>query len=164
MLVAVGLDTADGMQVFTDSHLERSSAGTVQDAHPLCTELDSIVDKVGNSLQSLVGPHSPHVDVGFEIQLPRTYFVGSTASQGFGLGCFLLAHGAFHLVGLDARLDVTESHQGVFLVDADECSHCRRSLEHHVVAGLQGAVLGHSLGGGLLGLFAAGCGFGRQFL
>ena len=88
MLVAIALDTAHTVQVLTDGHFQRAGTRAMQDAHALGIELDGIIDEIGNGLQGLVGTHAAHVDIGFEIQLARTYLVGRAAAQRFGLGQF----------------------------------------------------------------------------
>ena len=93
-----------------------------------------------------------------------TDFIGRGPAQGFGLRGFLLAHGAFHLVGLDACFYVSERDKGIFLINADERAHRCRALDDHIVTSLQRTVFSHRFGCGLLGLLAARLIFRLQFL
>ena len=67
MLILEMGDTGYGFEVLPDNLSKHACTGTVQYAHPRTAHLYGIVDKIGDSLQSLVGTHASYIDFLFEV-------------------------------------------------------------------------------------------------
>ena len=74
MLVAVTFHFLHRVKVLANELLEYASACAVEDSHTRLTELDSIVDEIGNGLHRLITTHTTHINVGFEIELACSHF------------------------------------------------------------------------------------------
>ena len=80
MLIAVALHPVHTLQILSDRHFQGSGSCAMQDAHPLGTELDGIINELGDGLQCLIGPHTAHINIGFEVQLPVADLIGGHAA------------------------------------------------------------------------------------
>lgn len=73
VLVAIGTDIGDGMQVLANQLAQDAAARAVEDAHTRHAHENGIVDEVGDGIDSLIAAHAAHVQILAEIQLARVY-------------------------------------------------------------------------------------------
>lgn len=74
MLVAVTFHFLHRVKVLANELLEYAGASAVEDSHARLTELDSIINKIGDGLHRLIATHTTHINVGFKIELACSHF------------------------------------------------------------------------------------------
>ena len=135
MFVAVTFHFLDGIEVLADELFEDASTGAVENSHARLTELDGIVDEVGDGLNGFVAAHATYINVGLEIELTCTHFVGSGIANRC---CFFwfrnLFESSFKFGQFHSSFQVAKRHDGEFPFNAHDVAHSGRALHHHIVA------------------------------
>ena len=76
MFIAVGRHSGHCVEILAYGLAQDTGACSMENTHFPLVELYGIVDEIGDSLDGLIGSHSPYVDFAFELQLALAECVG----------------------------------------------------------------------------------------
>ena len=131
-------DAGDGREVLSDQLSEDAVACAVKDADAVGTDLDGVVNEVGDGLQRLVATHAAEVDLLAEMQAFLVHGIGRVCTEEGGTArCGTLQGGlvdALQTLRGDGTLDRPEGYDGLLALYFQDASDGRLALHAHRVA------------------------------
>ena len=131
-------DAGDGREVLSDQLSEDAVSCAVKDADAVGTDLDGVVNEVGDGLQRLVATHAAEVDLLAEMQAFLVHGIGRVCTEEGGTARRGTLQGglvdALQTLRGDGALDRPEGYDGLLALYFQDASDGRLALHPHRVA------------------------------